>query len=79
MAEEIHSVEGIRSVDLRGVLATRRYTTSEGESLGKIAEEVYGSSDLWEDIFQANREKIENPNRIRPFMTLTLPERDLGR
>lgn len=47
------------------------YTVQSGDSLGKIGEH-YGVS--WQKIFDANRDKLDNPDKIFPGQELTIPQ-----
>ena len=47
---------------------------SHGDSLWRISREIYGAGTGYELIFQANRNKIRNPNLIYPGQTFTLPK-----
>ena len=49
------------------------YTVQSGDSLSKIAKRVYGDANKWHTIFDANRDKIKNPDLIHPGQVLTLP------
>jgi nucleoid-associated protein YgaU len=49
------------------------YTVQSGDSLSKIAKRVYGDANKWHTIFDANRDKINNPDLIHPGQVLTLP------
>ena len=51
----------------------RTYTVVAGDSLSKIAKHVYGDASKWHAIFDANRDKIKNPDLIHPGEVLTLP------
>ena len=51
-----------------GVL--REYTVENGDSLSKIAKS-YGVS--WQDIFEANKDIISNPDLIQPGWKLKIP------
>ena len=51
----------------------RSYTVQSGDSLSKIAKHVYGDANKWHTIFDANRDKIKNPDLIQPGQVLTLP------
>ena len=51
----------------------QRYTVVKGDSLSKIAKRVYGDANKWHTIFDANRDKISNPDLIHPGQVLTLP------
>lgn len=52
----------------------RTHTVAKGESLSKIAQQVYGSADRWPLIFDANRDQISDPDLIRPGQVLKLPD-----
>lgn len=49
------------------------YVTKSGDNLKKIAKEVYGDRNLWEAIYELNKEQIKNPNIIYANMHLILP------
>jgi nucleoid-associated protein YgaU len=51
----------------------RSYTVAAGDSLSKIAKREYGDANKWPAIFEANRDKIKDPDRIHPGQVLTLP------
>ena len=51
----------------------RTYTVKAGDNLTKIARQVYGDGNKWKAIFDANRDKINNPDLIHPGEILTLP------
>jgi tetratricopeptide (TPR) repeat protein len=48
-------------------------TVRPGETLSTIAARIYGNPDDYTLIFEANRQRISDPNRIFPGMTLTIP------
>jgi len=51
----------------------KTYTVQSGDNLSKIAKQVYGDANKWHAIFDANRDKIKNPDLIHPGEVLTLP------
>ena len=51
----------------------RTYTVVSGDSLSKIAKREYGDATKWQAIFEANRDKLKDPDRIYPGQVLTLP------
>ncbi len=63
----------MRELELRE--RPRRYVVVEGNSLWKIAESSFGYGDgsLWKRIFNANQDKIENPDLIYPGQVLNIP------
>lgn len=52
----------------------RTYTVKSGDSLSKIAKGVYGDADKWHRIYEANRDKIKNPDLIHPGQEFTIPD-----
>ncbi|MEZ4699892.1 MAG: peptidoglycan-binding protein LysM [Rhodothermales bacterium] len=50
------------------------YTVKKGDSLSKIAKEVYGDFKKWEKLFEANKEVIKNPDLIYPGQQIRIPE-----
>lgn len=53
--------------------ASRTYTVVAGDSLSKIAKRELGDANKWNAIYEANRDKISNPDLIHPGQVLTLP------
>ncbi|MCZ6602911.1 MAG: LysM peptidoglycan-binding domain-containing protein [Planctomycetota bacterium] len=48
-------------------------TVRDGESLWTIAREIYGDGDRWRSIYDANRVRISNPDRLVAGTRLVLP------
>jgi nucleoid-associated protein YgaU len=57
----------------QGGSAPRTYTVAAGDTLSAIAKREYGAADRWKVIFEANRDKISNPDLIQPGQVLTIP------
>ena len=53
--------------------SARTYVVKPGDSLSKIAKQVYGNTDDWRRIYDANRDIIQDPDLIHPGQTLRLP------
>lgn len=50
------------------------YTVNQGESLPKIANDLYGKPSLWKSIYNENRKVIgRNPSKLQPNTTITVP------
>lgn len=62
--------------DTGGGGGQRSYTVERGDNLSAISKRVYGKSKYWKEIFEANRDTIENPDLIYPGQTLQLPDID---
>jgi LysM repeat protein len=56
-----------------GSKSARTYTVRPGDSLSKISQEYYGSANQYMRIFEANRDKLTDPDKIRPGMELVIP------
>ena len=52
---------------------TNTYTVKKGDCLWKIAKKYYGSGAQYTKIYEANKDKIKNPNLIYPGQVLTIP------
>ena len=52
---------------------SRDYTVKSGDSLSKIAKQFYGNAGEWQKIYQANRDKIKDPNLIHPGQKIIIP------
>ena len=52
----------------------RSVTVKSGDSLSKIAKRELGDANKWKAIYEANRDKIQDPDRIHPGQVLNLPE-----
>jgi nucleoid-associated protein YgaU len=53
--------------------AAQTYTVKSGDSLSKIAKHIYGDASSWHKIYDANRDKIKNPDLIHPGQVLDIP------
>jgi LysM repeat protein len=51
---------------------SRMYTVKSGDTLSKIAQEVYGNGDYMK-IFEANKPLLSDPNKIYPGQVLRIP------
>lgn len=51
----------------------REYTVQEGDTLSHIARAQYGRASEWPRIFEANRDQLDDPDRIQPGQVLRIP------
>jgi nucleoid-associated protein YgaU len=49
------------------------YTVKSGDTLSKIAKQVYGDAGQYTKIFEANRDKLSDPDKIQPGQELKIP------
>lgn len=55
-----------------GSLGQQRYTVVSGDTLSHIAQRFYGTAN-WQPIFDANRDQLDDPDKIRPGQVLAIP------
>lgn len=49
------------------------YTVQKGDTLSHIAKAHYGKASQWRRIFDANRDQLDDPDRIQPGQRLKIP------
>ena len=59
-----------------GSTGERTYTVAKGDTLSHIAREHYGKASKWHAIFEANRDQIDDPDKIFPGQVLRIPALD---
>ena len=79
------NVEGVERVDDKitvvvpeeeapAVPEPKFYTIQKGDSLWKIASKNYGNGNKWQALFEANREVIQDPDKIYPGQQIRIPD-----
>ena len=56
-----------------GNMQARVYTVQKDDTLQKISKKLFGSYGKWYKIYKANKNKIKNPNILKPGTVLTIP------
>lgn len=74
----VGNVQGIEKVDDRMTVdvaepESTMYTVKSGDSLSKIAKEVYGDAAKYPEIFEANQPMLKDPDKIYPGQVLRIP------
>lgn len=49
------------------------YVIQKGDTLSHIAKRYYGNANKWPTLFEANREVIQNPDKIFPGQKIRIP------
>ena len=49
------------------------YTVKAGDTLSKISQQFYGDANKYMTIFDANRDKLKDPDKIHPGKQLVIP------
>jgi len=55
------------------IVGERTYTIEKGDTLSQIAKEQLGNASAWKQIFEANRDVLDDPDRIFPGQVIKLP------
>lgn len=53
--------------------ARRSYVVVSGDTLGRIAQKVYGNKNRWQEIYNANRNVMRNERDLKAGVTLVIP------
>jgi len=54
------------------------YTVKSGDTLGKIAKEIYGEAKLYPRIFEINKDQLKDPDHIKVGQKLKLPPKSIA-
>jgi len=74
----VGNVEGVERVDEdldveAPADAAKMYTVQSGDTLSAIAAQFYGDGNRYNEIFEANRPMLTDPNKIYPGQVLRIP------
>lgn len=79
------SAEKVEKADFSGVTASvdttaekvggSTYTVQKGDSLSKIAKHELGDANAWNRIFEANKDILDDPDKIQPGQVLKIPSK----
>jgi nucleoid-associated protein YgaU len=60
-------------VDTSMAPAAQEYTVKAGDTLSKISKQFYGNANDYMKIFNANKDKLKDPDKIQVGQKLTIP------
>jgi nucleoid-associated protein YgaU len=72
--EVVADIKAIAAPVSKAVEEARTYTVKSGDTLSKIAREFLGDANAYMDIFNANRDVLSDPDRIKPGQVLKIPQ-----
>ena len=73
------NIKGIKNVEFEGINEDSEenyYEIKSGDNLSKISKKFYGNANLYNKIFEANREVIKDMNLIYPGQKIRIPKND---
>jgi len=56
-----------------GMVEAQEYKVQENDTLQKIAQKFYGTMHKWNKIYEANKDKLKGPDKIKPGQVLKIP------
>jgi outer membrane protein OmpA-like peptidoglycan-associated protein len=66
-------VEEEKKVESEVKVQTREYIIQKGDTLWKIAKKELGSGHRWKYLYELNKDKIKNPNRLKAGCKIIIP------
>ena len=63
-------------ISSRASNGAKTVTVKTGDSLSSLAQQHLGSSDRWQDLYEANRDELDSPDHVVIGMQLRLPSED---
>ena len=70
---DITVVAAAQPVGTSGSANARTYTVKSGDTLSKIAKEHLGDASAYNRIFDANKDQLTDPDKIKPGQVLKIP------
>lgn len=73
------NIKGVKNVQFEGITEDSQdnyYEIKSGDNLSKISKKFYGTSNLYNKIFEANKEVIKDMNLIYPGQKIRIPKND---
>jgi len=52
---------------------SRSHTVGKGDTLSAISKKYYDTANRWQEIFDANRDQLDDPDLIKPGQVLRIP------
>jgi nucleoid-associated protein YgaU len=67
------SQDVVADIQARPGSAGTTYTVQPGDTLSKIAKQFLGDANAYPKIFEANRDQLNDPDKIKPGQVLKIP------
>lgn len=66
-------IEKEENIESEPRVSTKEYTIKKDDSLWKIAKEQLGSGHRWKYLYELNKDKIKDPNKLKPGQKIIIP------
>ena len=67
-------IADIQAIGGAPAAAETTYTVKSGDTLSKIAQQTLGHANAYTEIFNANRDQLSDPDKIKPGQVLKIPQ-----
>jgi outer membrane protein OmpA-like peptidoglycan-associated protein len=71
--DNVYMTQTQKNIESEVKVSTREYIIKEGDSLARIAQRELGSQNRWQFLYDFNKDKIKNPNKLRPGQKILIP------
>lgn len=66
-------IEEEKKVESEVKVSTKEYTVQKGDTLEKIAQKELGSSHRWKYLYELNKDRLKDPNKLKPGKKIIIP------
>lgn len=66
-------IEEVTQIETPVRVATKEYVVQRNDSLWKVAQKVYGDGNQWRRLYEYNRERLHDSEKLKPGQTLEIP------
>lgn len=66
-------IEEEKHVESAVKVNTKEYTIQKGDNLSKIAKEQLGAAHRWKYLYELNKDRIKDPNKLKPGKKIIIP------
>lgn len=73
VSENKYVVEETQQVESGVKASTREYTIQANDSLWRIAEKEMGKGNRWQYLYELNKDRIKNPNKLKKGTVIIIP------
>jgi outer membrane protein OmpA-like peptidoglycan-associated protein len=73
MEEGKYVMEEEKKIESEVKVETREYVIKKGDTFWKIAERELGSAHRWKYLYELNKDKIKNPNKLKAGQKIIIP------
>ena len=73
MPDKMPDFSDVKSGSSSTAPSEKTYVVKSGDTLSKIAKQEYGNANEWNRIFEANKDILDDPDKIFPGQKLRIP------